>query len=280
MGAASGPWLFAFEFLISQIISGEPSLDESSPGTTTTTTAEYQLPVVVSMTTTTVDGTMNHPEAARTKPAAGPPMLRSRQDGADEDLDEPSLTLSDTSDSFASIDDFLSWPDVEEEEEEVTEEYGPRRPRGVTFHPHVEVREYSLTISDHPFCDDAYPISLDWAHARPYVRHIDESKSRGFMYTPGPRICVEAKRRRLAEVRGCSETDIEEMIRSPYELVALGRLLLSYISMWLQTVAFPPLKRHELDDEYLFLYAGTTHNSGKKPPMQQVLIEHDLEAGF
>jgi hypothetical protein len=187
------------------------------------------------------------------------------------------MTLSDTSDSFASIDDFLSWPDVEEEE--VTEEYWPG-PRGVTFHPHVEVREYSLTISDHPFCDDAYPLSLDWAHAHPYVRHIDESKSRGLLYTPGPRICVEAKRRRLAEVRGCTEMDVEDMIRSPYELVALGRLFLSYISMLLQTIAFPPLKRHELDDEYLFLYAGTTHDYGKNPPMQQVLIEHDLEAGF
>jgi hypothetical protein len=34
----------------------------------------------------------------------------------------------------------------------------------VKFHTHIAVREYSVTIGDHPCCDDALPITLDWAY--------------------------------------------------------------------------------------------------------------------
>jgi hypothetical protein len=34
----------------------------------------------------------------------------------------------------------------------------------VKFHTHIAVREYSVTIGDHPCCEDALPITLDWAY--------------------------------------------------------------------------------------------------------------------
>jgi hypothetical protein len=210
--------------------------------------------------------------------------------------DGPFWTRSDSSDSSSSSSCSFT------EDEEVTEEvYRPAvvPPRRVSFHPHVEVREYSLTISDHPCCEDPYPVSLDWAHASPYLRYIDDSKIRGTTYNPGRRISgVEAKRRRLAAVRGCSEMDIDNMITvvpsasspSSYELVpsSVGRSILSYIStLRLPTVSLLPARPWQRDgyladaddDEYLLLYAGTpnaTHDGGTGPAPSL----EDLESGL
>jgi hypothetical protein len=207
---------------------------------------------------------------------------------SDEEREGPFWSRSDSSsDSSSSSSSSFT------EDEEVTEEvlYRPAvvPPRRVSFHPHVEVREYSLTISDHPCCEDPYPLSLDWAHASPYLRYIDDSKIRGTTYNPGRRISgVEAKRRRLAAVRGCSETDIDNMISafpfssspSSYELVpsSLGRSILSYISKL--SLSARPWNRDDYladadDDEYLMLYAGTPiGGTGPAPSLE------DLESGL
>jgi hypothetical protein len=36
--------------------------------------------------------------------------------------------------------------------------------RHVHFDGHVSLREYSITIGDHPSCEDALPLTLDWAY--------------------------------------------------------------------------------------------------------------------
>lgn len=183
------------------------------------------------------------------------------------------------------------------DEGEVTEEDRPvlqqQQPRRVCFHPHIEVREYSMTVSDHPCCEDAYPLSLDWAHAGPYLRCLDDSKTRGAFYDPGRRLFgVKAKRRRLAAVRGCSENDIDAMVTgvpvpsSPDDELTstFGRSIMSYISKIRLPMVAAPMKRRvyrvddDDDDEYLFLYSGTTIAKGattRPAPTQQ-----DLETGF
>jgi hypothetical protein len=214
---------------------------------------------------------------------------------SDEEQDEPSRTRSDSSDSSWSMDD-LSPSSWRCDEGEVTDGDGPvlqHLPRRVSFHPHVEVREYSMTVSDHPYCEDSYPLSLDWAHASPYLRHLDDSKNRGAFYDPGRRLFgVKAKRRRLAAVRGCSENDIDAMVTgvlvpssSPDgELTSsFGRSIMFYFS----TIRLPmvtALKRRVYrvddgnDDEYLFLYTGTT--SAKGATTKTAPRVPDLESGF
>jgi hypothetical protein len=215
---------------------------------------------------------------------------------SDEEQDEPSRTRSDSSDSSWSMDD-LSPSSWRCDEGEVTDGDGPvlqHLPRRVSFHPHVEVREYSMTVSDHPYCEDSYPLSLDWAHASPYLRHLDDSKNRGAFYDPGRRLFgVKAKRRRLAAVRGCSENDIDAMATvvpvlpsSPDEemMSSFGQSIMFYVSKIRLPMVTARKRRDYLvdddddDDEYLFLYTGTTSAVGattRPAPTVQ-----DLESGF
>jgi hypothetical protein len=267
---------FAFEFL-SRIWNGLYTEEESRTPVDSANTQELILSNGSGQTSTTI--------------RVGEEQNEEEDAASDEERDGPFWTRSASSDSSSSSSSFT-------EDEEVTEEvYRPAvvPPRRVSFHPHVEVREYSLTISDHPCCEDPYPVSLDWAHASPYLRYIDDSKIRGTTYNPGRRISgVEAKRRRLAAVRGCSETDIDNMITvvpfssspSSYELVpsslSLSRSILSYISKL--SLSARPWKRDgyladAVDDEYLLLYAGTpnaTHDGGTGPAPSL----EDLESGL
>jgi hypothetical protein len=122
------------------------------------------------------------------KTSRRPQMMTPAQPATNEDAeerDEPSRTRSDSSESSSSTSSFtddFSPLSCWREGEEVTEEvYRPAvvPPRRVSIHQHVEVREYLLTISDHPCCEDPCPASLDWAHASPCFRYIDDSKIRG-----------------------------------------------------------------------------------------------------
>jgi hypothetical protein len=216
----------------------------------------------------------------------------------DEEQDEPSRTRSDSSDSSWSMDD-LSPSAWRCDAGEVTEEDRPvlqHLPRRVNFHPHVEVREYSITVSDHPCCEDSYPLSLDWAHAGPYLRYLDDSKTRGALYDPGRRLlCVEAKRRRLAAVRGCSENDIDAMVigvpvpsSSPDDewTSYFGRSIMLYLAK-IRIPMVLALKRRDYlvdddddddDDEYLLLYTGTTSAVGATTRPAPTVP--DLESGF
>lgn len=78
------------------------------------------------------------------------------------------------------------------------------RHRRLTFHPEVTIREYSITIGDHPLCNDALPLSLDWSHAPEYCTDLGQSKSRGNRYQPPRILCLQERRQRLVQVSNCA----------------------------------------------------------------------------
>lgn len=47
------------------------------------------------------------------------------------------------------------------------------RSRHVRFHS-VELKEYAMTVGDHPFCKGYFPLTLDWCHAQPVEININD----------------------------------------------------------------------------------------------------------
>lgn len=192
----------------------------------------------------------------------------------EDEFDEPSLTASET--SFSSLDDL--WSTIRGNIDDALEENSLPR-RRVTFYPHVEVREYCLTLSDHPYCDDPYPISLDWAFAPPYIRHIESSKARGIAYTPGRRLFVDEKRRRLAEVLGCTDDEVDAMAQS--SMISLGQSILTFVAKFMPigpTSDIPTTSAFdEDDDEYLLMYSGTREPKVARTTNWKNLSGHPIE---
>jgi hypothetical protein len=75
-------------------------------------------------------------------------------------------------------------------------------PRRVSFQ-HVEVREYSITVGDHPFCYDGLPLTLDWEHADSVeIRDIESSRERRGNYRAPRRLSFDERRDRLFNMAG------------------------------------------------------------------------------
>lgn len=134
----------------------------------------------------------------------------------DDDSSRPSLaSSSDSSESSSTIDDsdvVSSFFSYEEESSIKTktpplssktsstlseEESKYNSSRGVSFSFSVEVREYSITVGDHPLCYDGLPLSLDWESDTPYVRSIEDSRERESHYKPPRRLSFNERRERL-----------------------------------------------------------------------------------
>jgi len=81
--------------------------------------------------------------------------------------------------------------------------------RRLSFNSKVEVREYSLTVGNHPCCEDSLPLSLDWEHADAYDKDIAESKHRDVHYKFPPRLSLEQRSLRLRSVSDLDEETIE-----------------------------------------------------------------------
>lgn len=120
--------------------------------------------------------------------------------------------------------------------------YGMKR--SVSFHENVEVREYSLSVGDHPMCGDGLPLSLGWSHAEPVFRHIDHSKTRRRHHKGPARLSLHERRRRL-RVAGETEDDFTEQSR--YQGTSLLSLLGTGLSSsWSSIVRY----RSEVDNNY------------------------------
>ncbi|CAB9523891.1 expressed unknown protein [Seminavis robusta] len=61
----------------------------------------------------------------------------------------------------------------------------------------VHVREYNLTVGDHPLCRDNLPLTLDWAHRNEKVKHINTSRERKANYVFPKRLSYEDRKKRL-----------------------------------------------------------------------------------
>lgn len=60
------------------------------------------------------------------------------------------------------------------------------------------VREYNVTMGDHPMCSDSLPVSLDWSHSDEVTfKNIDESRERNSKYAFPKRLSYEDRRRRV-----------------------------------------------------------------------------------
>ena len=94
-----------------------------------------------------------------------------------------------------------------------------RRRRCLTFNSKVEVREYCITIGDHPLCSDALSLSLDWSHAPAYCKDIALSQNRGYFYQPPRRLCQKDRRQRLVKVASFTDETLDTLLGSlPAEL--------------------------------------------------------------
>lgn len=77
-------------------------------------------------------------------------------------------------------------------------------PRRVTFRTHAHVREYKIVIGDHPCCQDALPLSLDWSYEQLDATMICQT-DRLAKYSPPKRLSYLERKRRLRQVGGLSE---------------------------------------------------------------------------
>ena len=72
----------------------------------------------------------------------------------------------------------------------------PKIRRRVSF-TSIEIREYNLTVGDHPLCRDGLPLQLDWAHSPSTQVSILCSRERTEKYQMPRRLSYEEKRDRL-----------------------------------------------------------------------------------
>ena len=110
--------------------------------------------------------------------------------------EDPSLT--DTSVDYSEED--MSTDNSLEEDSCCQDDSTTTTRRHLTFNPKVTIREYSITVGDHPLCHDAFPLSLDWSHAPEYCTDIVQSKSRGYRYQPPRVLGLQERRQRLVQV--------------------------------------------------------------------------------
>ena len=62
----------------------------------------------------------------------------------------------------------------------------------------VFVREYNVTVGDHPMCSDHLPLSLDWSHSDDIkVKNIESSRERQSNYRFPKRLSFEERRKRI-----------------------------------------------------------------------------------
>jgi hypothetical protein len=113
--------------------------------------------------------------------------------------------------------------------------------RKVSLSSRVEVREYSMTIGDHPCCNDGLPMTLDWAFSTEFIyRDIEDSRVRSRAYRMPRRMDFEEKRERLFEVGQYTETETHN------EEINMVMRMLQH--SWSQNHILPAMKFEEIVD--------------------------------
>jgi hypothetical protein len=127
-------------------------------------------------------------------------------------------------------------------------------PRRVTYDPYVQVREYAVTVGDHPCCQDGLPLTLDWypTVASPLYYDMRQNHDHGYgtvlprrperrgPYQMPTRLSLAERRARLFECsalhQAAAATDATP-VRSPEIEMVLNMLQQS----WSQTSILPLL---------------------------------------
>jgi len=90
--------------------------------------------------------------------------------------------------------------------------------------PAIEVREYAVTLGDHPGCGGGLPLTLSWSHVdKPRYKPFEESRSRQGKYEMPPRLSYEERLERLATMTMADDSnsdDDEERLYWPKTMVA------------------------------------------------------------
>jgi hypothetical protein len=93
----------------------------------------------------------------------------------------------------------------------------------------VEIREFAVTVGDHPHARDSCPITLDWPHAAPYSLTLDEYENKRFFARKSccstsrknlKRLSLEQRRQRVRETSRMALLALREMELA----VAMNRL--------------------------------------------------------
>ena len=115
------------------------------------------------------------------------------------------------------------------EDEEVSLDYfvmtrsSPWQPvtcyRNISFCPNISIREFSVVIGDHPCCQDALPLSLDWSYEDMDSTSINETAERLTRYSQPKRLTYMERKLRLKEVGGLSEETLRK-----HESAHLGQM--------------------------------------------------------
>lgn len=181
-------------------------------------------------TTTALDDVVDHEEVV---------VLKKNQDPrVEDDSSRPSLDSSCTDIDASSLDDSSSI--LYESDASLcgggssttggARGGGPKR--RVSFSK-IEVREYSLTVGDHPLCQDGLPLSLDWDYNAEGTTEINMSCSRERLekYQMPPRLSYEEKRGRLIATTDYSD----ERTRNK----ELGQVIQRMQSWWQQHPVLP-----------------------------------------
>lgn len=138
-------------------------------------------------------------------------------------------TCSETSSSFDILRHFMkNSPLLQEGDSRDDREVGDdgglsigRSRRKVSFHSCTSVREYRVVIGDHPSCQDALPLSLDWSYEDSTSIPAAERSAR---YSLPKRLTYVERKMRLKHVGGFSEEALCQ-----HEIVYLG---LRYDDFW------------------------------------------------
>lgn len=136
----------------------------------------------------------------------------------------------------------------------------PRR-RRVSF-TKVEVREYAVTVGDHPFCFDGLPITLDWEHTdEPILKDIEDSRERCTSYKAPKRLSFDERRDRLFTVSAHSHESERNM--------ELNMMIKMLQNSWSMNHILPPPKLHDIDEEEEDEDLIRRHNAKAKPQKAQ-----------
>ena len=112
--------------------------------------------------------------------------------------------------------------------------------RRVSFQK-IEVREYSLTLGDHPLCRDGLPLQLDWAYGPSTEINMMCSREREQKYQMPPRLSYEEKRNRLIATTNYRDQRDRNQ--------ALGQVIQRMQSWWEQHPVLPMPNLYDIQEE-------------------------------
>jgi hypothetical protein len=122
---------------------------------------------------------------------------------------EQSLSSMYSFDTISSVGSLVSLCSTE-----VSSEDSPKSQRRVQF-AKVQIREYALTLGDHPWCESGFPLSLDWKFAAQHDVNIDDFEhERMSECDRSPRrLDVWERRNLLRRVSGYTTSELNGMER-------------------------------------------------------------------